>query len=72
MSDPNEPLNCPHCGVSLLGDPIPEEWRSSYGGTHYKKEIGVEVPEKYDGVYYYYCRECKGEWGGYRSLGETK
>jgi hypothetical protein len=24
--------NCPRCGVSLIGDPIPEEQQENYGG----------------------------------------
>lgn len=68
---PNEadaPHNCPHCGVSLLGEPIPEKDLQHYSGRYFKREIGVEDPDKYDGVYYYYCPDCKGEWGGYRAL----
>lgn len=69
MDNPNDPTNCPHCGVSLLGELIPEDQLDGYPeGKHWKREIGVEDPEFYDGVYYYYCPDCKGEWGGYRSL----
>lgn len=64
----NEPTNCPHCKVSLLGELIPDDIRQYYSGIHWKREIGVEVPEKYDGIWYYYCPDCKGEWGGRRSL----
>lgn len=70
MSDPNAPTNCPHCNVSLLGDPIPEDIKQHYmeGTTHWKREIGVEVRGVYDGVYYFKCPDCEGEWGGYREL----
>lgn len=70
MSDPNAPTNCPHCNTSLLGDPIPEDIKQYYsdGSTHWKREIGVEVRSIYDGVYFYRCPDCEGEWGGYRAL----
>jgi hypothetical protein len=68
MSDVNEPLNCPLCSVSLLGEPIPKEHLEYYAGTHYKREIGYEDPEIYDGIYYWQCPDCKHEWGGYRAL----
>lgn len=70
----NDPENCPHCKVSLLGETISQELLDTgyYYGTHWKREIGVEIPEKYDGIYYYFCPDCKGEWGGYRSLRESK
>jgi hypothetical protein len=70
IKDPtaNEPTNCPHCGVSLLGGLIPQEQAEYFSGTHWKREIGVEISEIYDGIYYWYCPDCKGEWGGYRSL----
>ena len=38
--DPNAPLSCPACNVSLLGDPIPEEILYMYSGTHWKRETG--------------------------------
>jgi predicted RNA-binding Zn-ribbon protein involved in translation (DUF1610 family) len=42
---PKRPLsevsNCPNCGVSLIGPPIPEEHREHYGGaTNFRREIG--------------------------------
>lgn len=64
--------NCPHCKVSLLGDPIPDKIKNHYSETHWKREIGMEFPDKYDGVYYWMCPDCKGEWGGYRALKEKK
>jgi hypothetical protein len=62
--------NCPHCGVSLLGDPIPANIVDQYSGTHWKREIGVVDMFKYDGTYYFMCPDCKGEWGGYRAFKE--
>lgn len=73
VDSPNHPTNCPHCNISLLGDPIPQEYidKGYYSGTHWKREIGIEDPSKYDGVYYYQCPDCNAQWGGYRSLKET-
>ena len=64
--------NCPHCEVSLLGDPIPAEIADQYSGTHWKRELAIENPLRYDGTYYFMCPDCKGEWGGYRALEEQK
>lgn len=68
--NPNYPESCPHCNVSLLDTPIPEEYIKNYakGSTHFKREIGMEFPELYDGIWYYMCPDCKGEWGGVRAL----
>jgi hypothetical protein len=65
--------NCPHCGVILIGDPIPEELNKPYtyqgktykpygDSTHWRREIGIEYPEKYDGVWEWMCPDCKGVW----------
>lgn len=62
------PHNCPHCEISLLGEEIPDESKPFYAGNFFKKEIGVEIPELYDGDWYYRCPECGGEWGGVRGL----
>jgi hypothetical protein len=57
--------NCPHCGVSLIGDPIPEDRQKYYSPPYFwRREIGVELPEKYDGVWYWQCPDCKGAWSG--------
>ena len=58
------PEHCPHCKVSLVGEEIPKEQRQS--STHWKREIGIEIPEKYDGIWYFQCPDCKGQWGGAR------
>lgn len=73
MSNPtptqaDSPINCPHCKVSLLGTPIPEEYLEHYAGRYYKREIGVEYPEVYDGVHHFQCPDCHGVWGGYAVL----
>lgn len=55
--------NCPHCKVSLLGDPIPEESREHYSPPYFwRREIGREDPEKYDGVWEWLCPDCEGTW----------
>lgn len=67
----NEPKNCPHCNVSLLGDKIPQEYidEGFYPeGSHWKREIGVEYPEKYDGIWHLRCPDCKGTWGGREAI----
>jgi len=68
----NEPTSCPHCKVSLLDISIPQEYidKGDYAPTttHYKREIGIEYPEKYDGVWHFMCPDCKGTWGGREAL----
>jgi len=67
--------NCPHCGVSLLGEPIPVECRCGETcseacvkhpypktATHFHREIGIEVSRIYDGVLYWMCPDCKHKW----------
>jgi hypothetical protein len=66
-TEADKPHNCPHCKTSLLGGPIPEDIKEHYSGNYWKREIGVEISEIYDGVYYWECPDCKGTWGGYRS-----
>lgn len=53
---------CPHCGASLNGAPIPEEQQDVFGGTHFRREIGIEVLGVYDGVLYWKCPDCDGTW----------
>lgn len=54
--------NCPHCNASLNGDPIPEELSGHYSGTHWRREMGWEDSDKYDGVWEWECPDCKGRW----------
>ena len=58
--------NCPHCGADLRGDPIPQEYiDAGYyapGTTHYRRNIGVEVPGIYDGILYWQCPDCLLAW----------
>jgi len=59
----NSPENCPLCGVSLLGDPIPQDELKWHGdSTHWKREIGIERPEIYDGVFEWKCPDCLQTW----------
>ena len=54
---------CPACGASWQGEPIPEDWRQYCGGkTHYSRLIGIEIPEKYDGVWLWRCPDCAAEF----------
>lgn len=55
--------DCPGCGVDLIGEPIPEEWRNRYygGATHYTRRIGIE-PRGLDRVTHWRCPECGHEW----------
>ena len=55
--------NCPHCGVNLIGAEIPAEDRQHFGkATHFRRDIGIEYPEIYDGVLHWRCPDCGGEW----------
>lgn len=64
----NNPSNCPHCNISLLGEPIPKEYGEAYSGTHWKREIGIEYPEKYDGIWHFKCPDCGGTFGGVEAI----
>jgi hypothetical protein len=55
--------SCPHCGVSLVGTPVPVSHQEAYGGvTHFSRKIGVEILGGYDGVLFYQCPDCDGRW----------
>ena len=55
--------NCPECGESWIGNPIPEESQKHYGGKKFfGRIIGVEDPEIYDGVSWWMCPVCKTRW----------
>ena len=59
MSNPD---NCPHCGASLIGDPIPDDIKENYSGTNWRREIGREDPSVYDGIIEWICPDCNGVW----------
>ena len=55
--------NCPHCNANLLGDPIPENTRQHHSPLYYwRRDIGIEYPEKYDGIWEWQCPDCGGKW----------
>jgi rubredoxin len=57
---------CPHCGVSLDGELIPGEYYVTVGKPdapqRFIREIGVEVRGVYDGILYWQCPDCGGNW----------
>lgn len=62
---------CPACGVSWQGEPIPEKWREHVGDqTHYSRIIGVEYPERYDGVWEWMCPACHKRFPRFPKVGE--
>lgn len=53
--------NCPKCGVSLLGDPIPEASREHFGGkTHFRRQVGIYSREQ-DRTVAWRCPDCDYE-----------
>ena len=72
VTEADQPEHCPHCNSSLLSSPIPAKDREFFAGNYFKREIGVEIPTKYDGVWFFQCPDCLGQWGGARSLYENK
>ncbi len=55
--------SCPICKSSWVGATIPPASRHLYSGDkpHFSRLIGCETPE-YDGVSYWQCPDCGGEW----------
>lgn len=62
VANSDDRSNCPHCNASLIGDIIPEHLRGSFSGTHWKREIGIEHRDLYDGVWEWQCPDCNGKW----------
>jgi hypothetical protein len=57
------PEVCPYCLVCLLGDPIPEVDHHFYAPPYFfKRVIGIEYPELYDGVWLWKCPDCLATW----------
>lgn len=54
---------CPHCGVNLVGEPIPEQYRHHYAPetTHYMRQIGI-YDERQDRTRAYECPDCEKQW----------
>ena len=44
---------CPACGAV---------WAYEVDGKTYSHCIGIEIPERYDGVSYWRCPACAAEW----------
>lgn len=58
-----DPDNCAKCGVSLIGGDIPEHMHEFYSPPYFwRRELGMEYPELYDGVYEYKCPDCGHTW----------
>lgn len=54
--------NCPHCDVSLIGDPIPEEQIEFFSGrTHWMRQIGIYDRDT-DRMTAWRCPDCGHEW----------
>jgi len=52
---------CPHCHANLIGTPIPEASRSSFGGaTHFLRVIGIEKRDD-DYISAYQYPDCGAE-----------
>jgi hypothetical protein len=58
------------CGVSLLGDLIPDDERKWNGwSTHYRREQGVETDAFPGVVLYWVCPDCHGAWTAFTGTG---
>ncbi len=55
MSEGLDPEHCPHCGVSWVGDPVPD--RSQYDGSHFTKNVVLMLDEPK----YYRCTVCNAK-----------
>ncbi len=57
------PEECPDCAVSLIGEPIPEEYKHMYGPelTYYYRVIGIYSLET-DRTTKWRCPDCHYEW----------
>lgn len=54
--------NCPHCGVSLWGDEIPEKDREHYSPPYrWRREIGIYDRDK-DRTVEFECPDCHKRW----------
>ena len=56
------PTTCPLCGVSLIGDLIPERSREFYGNaTHFSQVVSV-YSLRQDRIVAWACPACDGQW----------
>ena len=57
------PSHCPHCHVDLIGDPIPDSIRGHFlDQTNFKRELVVNYPDHFFGVWVFKCPDCIGRW----------
>lgn len=56
--------NCPSCKSSWIGEPIPEDIREYYSGTHWERQIAIDgcYLGIYDGTVAVRCPDCKEEF----------
>jgi len=56
--------NCPKCNVSFIGDPIPDNIKKHYSGTHWRRDIGIDggYIGIYDGIVAFKCPDCNHEF----------
>lgn len=60
--------DCPHCGASMDGGPIPEDSRHLYGPPYrWSRAIGIYSVER-DRTVRFECPDCGGHLQGERSL----
>lgn len=56
--------NCPKCKSNWIGEEIPYSMRLFYGGTHWRREIGIDGGYMgiYDGIVAIRCPDCGEEF----------
>lgn len=50
---------CPHCGLSLVDQPIPEDLREFYGGRKFFSSLMMQLSLLFDRVLAFSCPYCK-------------
>ena len=57
-------MNCPNCKSSWIGEPIPEQYKDMYSGTHWIRSIGIDggFIGVYDGIVAIRCPDCDAEF----------
>jgi hypothetical protein len=60
---------CPVCKGLWDGGPVPKKYRKFYSAPYrFSRLVGVEIPEKYDGISYWECPDCKTQWDRWTNL----
>lgn len=59
VKNPMNRSNCPQCGCSWVGNPIPEELRKEYGGRRYFTRLVQNYDWKTKKVVAYECPDCE-------------